>query len=214
MSYMEAKEDNIPIERRGNQTVYYPPCHICETPVLSWNYIRNAKYSCPNCRELLINQKMDMRLDVCMDKQEQRLKRAIDRISKQTDIQKYEYAINWIKNNLGRASWFQSTEEIMVAMELIRRKVKAHHQVRIYNYSIDFILPEYKVALEIDGKLYHGKDRKQYGSIRDEAITDKLGDGWELIRIDTENINMNVTRLLPAIKAVLKRRKKNKEDAL
>ena len=96
-------------------------------------------------------------------------------------------------------------------MELIRRKDKAHHQVKVYNYVVDFVLPEMKVILEIDGKLYHGKEKKQYETIRDELICEKFGEEWELIRIDTENINTNVTRLLSAINAVLRRRKRNKE---
>ena len=99
----------------------------------------------------------------------------------------------------------------MVALELIRLKIKAHHQVKIYNYRIDFILPDYKVALEIDGKLFHGKEKKEYEELRDETIRNKLGDGWEVIHIDTENINMNITRLMPAIRAVLKRRQRVKE---
>ena len=81
----------------------------------------------------------------------------------------------------------------------------------MYNYVVDFVLPEMKVILEIDGKLYHGKEKKQYETIRDELICEKFGEEWELIRIDTENINTNVTRLLPAINAVL--RPANKSQA-
>lgn len=145
------------------------------------------------------------------DKQRECLKRAIKRISNLTDIVKYASAIKWVSNNLGHSGWFQSTEEVMVALELIRLKIKAHHQVKIYNYRIDFILPDYKVALEIDGKLFHGKEKKEYEELRDETIRNKLGDGWEVIHIDTENINMNITRLMPAIRAVLKRRQRVKE---
>lgn len=98
----------------------------------------------------------------------------------------------------------------MVAMELIRKGVKAHHQVKVYNYSVDFVLPDLKVALEIDGKLYHGKDKEKYSEERDMLICDKLGEGWEIIHIDTDNINRNVTKLMVAINAVLRRRKKIK----
>lgn len=57
-------------------------------------------------------------------------------------------------------------------------------------------------------KLFHGKERKEYEELRDDAIRNKLGADWEVIHIDAENINMNITRLMPAIRAVLKRRKK------
>ena len=128
-----------------------------------------------------------------------------------TKISTYTDISRAFQDNIGKSGWFQSTEEVMVTLELIRRKVKAHHQVKVYNYVVDFVLPEMKVILEIDGKLYHGKEKKQYETIRDELICEKFGEEWELIRIDTENINTNVTRLLLAINAVLRRRKRNKE---
>ncbi len=136
-----------------------------------------------------------------------KLQNAVKRISKITDIAHYKDAIRLVEGNLNRTGWYQSTEEIMVALELIRRGVKASHQVKILDYSVDFILPDMKVSLEIDGKIYHGKDRQKYESLRDEVITNKLGEGWEMIRISTDNINKNVTKLIPGINAVLKRKK-------
>ena len=66
-----------------------------------------------------------------------------------------------------------------------------------------------KVILEIDGPIYHGKDKERYQQIRDDAIQRKFGEGWEVIRIKTDCINMNITKLLPGIRAVLEKRKKN-----
>ena len=95
----------------------------------------------------------------------------------------------------------------MVAMELIRRGVKAYHQVKIYEYSVDFVLPDYKVILEVDGSIYHGKDRLKQQDMRDEVVSDKMGDGWQVVRISTDCINMNITKLMLAIKKVLSQRK-------
>lgn len=210
MSYPEAKEDGIHTEIHKGYTWYYPPCKICGAPVPSWNYVRGTPYTCPECRKLLVEGELRQKDEQVLGKKEKRLNRAIKRISKVADIEKYSKAIETVRKNLDRPQWFQSTEEIMTAMELVRRGVKAYHQVKVYDYRVDFVLPDYKVALEIDGELYHGRDREASSRIRDEAIANKFGDGWEVIHIRTENINMNVTRLLPAIKAVLKRRKKNK----
>ena len=44
-------------------------------------------------------------------------------------------------------------------------------------------------------------------SLRDDIITNKLGDGWQMVRISTDNINKNITRLIPAIKSLLKYRR-------
>ncbi|MDE6780978.1 MAG: DUF559 domain-containing protein [Ruminococcus sp.] len=215
MSYYDAIADNIPIEKDNRGfSIYYPPCHICGTSVKSWSYVSGCKYTCHECRtELISNHTADIAKN-SSDKQRECLKRAVKRISHMTDISGYAEAIKRVESHIGKNGWFQSTEEVMVALELIRLKVKTHHQVKIYNYRVDFILPEYKVALEIDGEIYHGKERRHYEEIRDEAICTKLGEGWEIIHIDTKNINMNIRRLMPAVKAVLKRRNKLKGKSL
>lgn len=203
MSYAEAKQDGIPITKdsRGFDQ-YHPPCHICGESINSWNYIRGAVYTCRDCKQLLVEQKLQGDSG-----KEKKLETAIKRISKVADIKKYDKAVSWIRKNIDHKGWFQSTEEIMVAMELIRRGIKAHHQVRIYEYSVDFVLPDYKVILEVDGSIYHGKDKLKQQILRDEVVSDKMGDGWQVVRISTDCINMNVTKLMPAIKKVLNPRK-------
>jgi len=211
MSWREALEDGIPIVKDSSKySCYHPPCHICGAPVYSWSYIRGTQYTCNDCRTELVRQIREEGNAISTDKKKKKLDDAVKRISKVADTTLYEDAISLIKHNLNRSGWYQSTEEIMVALELIHRGVKAHHQVRIFEYWVDFILPDMKVALEIDGKIYHGKDKLEYQSIRDDAIIYKLGEGWEMIRITTDNINKNVTKLIPGIKAVLARRNTQK----
>jgi very-short-patch-repair endonuclease len=207
MSWREAMEDGIPVGRDSRKySCYYPPCHICGAPVYSWSYIRGAQYTCKDCRTELVRQAREEGNAISADKKQKKLEDAVKRISKVTDIAPYKDAIRLVTQNLNRRGWYQSTEEIMVALELIRRGIKAYHQVRIFEYVVDFILPDMKVALEIDGKIYHGKDKLEYQSVRDDVIMYKLGEGWEMIRISTDNINQNVTRLIPGINAVLVRR--------
>ena len=50
MSYYEAKEDNVRIERKNGFTVYLPPCSVCGKPVKSWSYIRGNNYRCADCK--------------------------------------------------------------------------------------------------------------------------------------------------------------------
>ncbi len=56
-----------------------------------------------------------------------------------------------------------------------------------------------KVVLEVDGWIYHSRDRERPQQTRDDVICWRLGDGWQVIHIDTENINKNVTRLMKGI---------------
>ena len=153
---------------------------------------------------------LDRKLNEKVSIKEKRLDSAIQKISKVAKIENYQAGICWVKNNLNHPGWFQSSEEIMTALELIRKGVKAYHQVRVFDYSVDFVLPEMKVALEIDGSIYHDKSKKEKEELRDEIIAEKLGAGYEVIRINAECIDQNITKFVPAIKAVLKRRKGKK----
>lgn len=208
MSWNEALEDGIPVTTdRSYFNLYHPPCQICGAPVKNWAYVRGAHYTCKDCRIKLVRQSREEGGLLSSSKKQRKLETAIKRISKITDIRPYMKAIDLVKKNLERQGWYQSTEEIMVALELIRQGVKANHQVRVFEYRVDFVLPEIKIALEIDGKPYHGKEKLESQSIRDNVITWRLGEDWQMIRITTDNINRNITKLIPAIQGVLTKRR-------
>ena len=208
MSYHEAVADDIPMKKIDGFNWYYPPCRICGASVRSWNYLRGVQYVCCDCRKEVVALEMREKTASTRNEKDRKLNTATKRISKVAALEPYTAAIAWVSENLDRPGWFQSTEEIMVALELISRGVETHHQVSVLNYKVDFILPEWKVALEIDGSIFHGRDRIQGDQMRDDVIAYQLGAGWEVIRISTDNINANITKLIPAIEAVLKRRKK------
>jgi len=210
MSYYEALADNVRIgrDKLGFQA-YYPSCKLCGEEVMSWSYKRNANYRCVACKEDENNTLETLSIDLRKNEKQRKLDTAIKRISKVTDIKNYERAIKCVEKKLGKAGWFQSSEEIMVALELIKRGIKAHHQVKINKYRVDFLLPEEKIVLEVDGSVFHRKDTKSYEHFRDDVITLALGVEWEVIRISTENINKKLTNLYAAIKA-LKKDRQNK----
>lgn len=207
MSYYEAKEDGILISRdkRGNSW-YHPPCRICGQGVPSWSYPRGKEYCCTECRKLLVAEHIS-RSDQ-PDAKEKRFETAVKRIGRVADLSKYEKAIETVRKSLHHKGWFQSTEEIMAAIELIRRGYKINHQVKVFDYKADFVIPELKVILEIDGRPFHGKEREKEEMIRDEVIVMKFGEEWNVIHIQTDNINKNITKLIPAIKSVIRYREK------
>lgn len=206
MGYADAIADNIPVVQEGSRKGYAPPCHVCGESVFSMNYIRGMKYTCPDCKQYLAEAKLNSEAS----NQNKKLDVAVKRIKKVADIEPYKKAINTVQRKLHTPGWFQSTEEIMVALELIRNKVKAFHQVRVFNYSVDFVLPDLKIALEIDGPLHKIHGREKTESIRDEVIVQTLGADFEVIHISTEDINTNVTRLMTAIRTVKKCRQKKR----
>jgi len=209
MSYKDAIEDGILTEKDSNGfDWYYPPCRICGAPVGVWKYIHGAEYTCKGCRESLIAFKNNDKKTTSKSKKEKKLAEAVKRIGKVADIAKYDEAIIKVRNNFDNPLFYQSTEEIMVALELLRKGIVGYHQVCVYNYRVDFVIPQYKVALEIDGVPFHGKEKQNYAQQRDEIIVGKLGNDYEIIHITTSSINTNITRLIPAIKAVLKKRRR------
>jgi len=52
MSYKEALQDGIRIEKCGRQSRYYPRCIFCGTEVKSYNYVQHYNYICSDCRKL------------------------------------------------------------------------------------------------------------------------------------------------------------------
>ena len=175
-------------------------------------YIRGNKYSCKECKlENYLSDKED-RTDNSMESKDRKFDNAVKRIKQHTgDITKYSKAINTIKSYLYRDKWFDSTEEIMVAIELYKRKIKFNHQVKLGRYRVDFILPEEKIILEVDGVLFHTEKTREKEMIRDNLIILNLGVEWEVIRITDTDINKNITRLVPALMKVKEKRKKVRE---
>lgn len=114
---------------------------------------------------------------------------------------------------LSDSTKFNSSDEMIVAMELLKNRVHMKSEYKILRYRVDFLLPEYKVVLEVDGKLHDFKVNKD--SERDIKILNELNkddEGWEVIRIPTKYVRENVKQLMPAIKGVLKERRKVRKE--
>ncbi|MFT8937422.1 hypothetical protein [Liquorilactobacillus sp.] len=109
---------------------------------------------------------------------------------------------------------FQSSDEMMAAIELVRKRVHTKAQFKIRKRRVDFLLPDLKVALEIDGALHRfkiGKDSEREIEIMNNLKKD-FGGNWEVIRIPTDLIEKNLTRLVPAIKALYNKRQKLRKE--
>lgn len=129
--------------------------------------------------------------------------RALDSMERQKiDFYEYEDAIKTIgEYNEENDGKFDSSYEIMAAIVLIQNHYHIKPQAKIQRYQVDFMLPDDKLILEIDGERHNSK--KGYDSVRDEKIRNELGKDWEIIRIPTELIDQNVTKLPKAIEKVL-----------
>lgn len=196
---------------RGGFEVYYPKCRECGSEMMIWSYKSHLKYTCADCR--VKNHLADREKSVCenAETKEKKFVNAVERIKKVSrNLAKYEYAINTIHKKIHTDGWFDSTEEIMVAIELVKNNIKARHQVKFGKYRVDFLLPDEKVVLEIDGHVFHTSKTREKEKLRDNLIIAALGAEWEVIRIIDTDINTNVTCLVRAIKAVKNEREKTR----
>lgn len=136
-------------------------------------------------------------------KRKRTFEHAIDKMERQQiNFAEYEEAIKTIEDyNFKNDGKFDSSEEIMAAIVLIHNHYHIKPQTKIGCYQVDFMLPDDYIILEIDG--IHHKLKKGYDSERDRNIKEKLGDKWQIIRIPTELIDEDVTKLPQAIEKVL-----------
>lgn len=213
MGYVDAVKDGIRIvegnrSSNGNSyfTKYYPRCEVCGNEFCSGNYIRGNRYICKECRakeSVIIKERC---VESSKEEKDKRFERAVDRIRLVSKLAPYKEAIDYVKSSLYDDGSYESTEEIMVALELGKNNVAFRHQVPFGRYRADFVLDSMKVVLEVDGP-FHNESTKGKERIRDGMINLELGGDWEVIRIKTSTINMNITRLMKAINAVLDRRR-------
>jgi very-short-patch-repair endonuclease/endogenous inhibitor of DNA gyrase (YacG/DUF329 family) len=225
MSYQDAIRDNIRISGEMGESYYYPPCSQCGVEVKSWAYNPRFKYTCKECREsnlsMLAEQKKEkerIKAEEARKRKRERsedtakkninmMSRALERISKITDLAKYAKPIEKVQADMDKGEAFDSTEELLVALELTRQGVKYRQQVRFGPYRADFVLDSYKIVMEIDGSAFHTKDTRPREELRDNLILASLGPEWEVLRIKDDVINLRITQLTKAIMKVLQHRK-------
>lgn len=189
---------------------YLHECWYCnEYIVESGPYPKERSFH-EECKERYLIEKEETKTEYIRLKVEVMFERALRTIEKQDygSISEYKEAADAVHELAQRDSnKFASSHEMVAAMELIRNRVKTKVQYPINRRRVDMLLPELKVALEIDGNLHKfriGKD-----SDRDIEIMNYLNEndnGWEVIRIPTIFIEKNITKLVPSIKQLYKER--------
>ena len=118
------------------------------------------------------------------------------------DMSKYvkpvkERVMNGIDN-------FSSMPEVVVAIQMERIGLKYETQKDIAGKKADFVIPEIKIILEIDGELYHTDEDKSF--LRDRQIMAVVGEEWEIVHIHTEEVPMYTWNLREALPFVVTQR--------
>lgn len=105
-------------------------------------------------------------------------------------VQKYLYA---------NPDKFDSADEIVAAVVLIKNGFQIKTQVKIGKYQVDLLIPSLNVVLEIDGIMHK---LKLCESERDRYIEAELGPEWDVLRIGTHHIEKKADKLIEAIHAL------------
>lgn len=163
--------------------------------------VKSRRPYCPTCSE---NKRLEEEKENEMFsrlRSKSMLERAFKMLEQQTsfiNINLYKEAGQAITDYIEKQyTKFDSSHEMVAAMELIRNEVYIVIQPIINNRKADFMLKEEKVILEIDGYMHEHSQVKDYKF--DDEIRDELGLEWEIIRIPTNYIETNVTMLYEAI---------------
>lgn len=161
---------------------------------------------CDKClKELEKKETEERKLYIKLKKREM-FRKAVNLLEKQdTNMYEYREAIEVVRDFLeDNVDKFDSSYEVLTAIILVQNRIYAKMQYKVGPYQVDFLLPDLMVVLEIDGERH--KHRKDYDSVRDKAIKKELGPHWNIIRIDTDNLDKNAKKIPEAINKVLEYR--------
>lgn len=123
------------------------------------------------------------------------------------DVYEYEEAIKAVQDfSEKNPDKFDSAEEMLAAVILIDNEINIGIGKQVGKYTVDILLPDLFVMLEIDGQTHRGK--VYYDNERDKELRVILGGKWEVVRIKTEYIQQNAEMLVEAIKAIYAEKKK------
>lgn len=164
---------------------------------------------CEKCLKEFEQKEVEERKLYIKLKKREMFRKAVNLLEKQhTNMYEYREAIevvqDFIEDNVDK---FDSSYEVLTAIVLVHNRIYSKMQYKVGPYQVDFLLPDLMVVLEIDGERH--KHKKDYDSVRDKYIKKELGPHWEIIRIDTDNLDKNAKKIPEAIDKVLEYRETN-----
>lgn len=165
---------------------------------------------CKECAEKVKNRDNEEMQEYIRLKKRMMFKKALRILESQgTNMYEYREAIDVVEDHLeNNPDKYDSSYEVLAAIVLVYNRIYVKMQYKIGRYQVDFLLPELLVVLEIDGERH--KNRKLYDTKRDIYIQNALGEGWDIIRIKTDYLDMNAKKLPEAIEKVIDYRQEGK----
>lgn len=189
--------------------IYQIPCSKCGRLVGRRALSLKRSYMCEYCKtakkkkwqvvekelserifdELTIQTKAEIKFDKAVQKM----------FEKRDDKEKYNKAIRLAKT---RCELYGSVPEIFVAIELLHQGYKIIPQQKVAKYRLDFVIPDKRVVIEVDGKIFHSDQAKE--AEKDFVVKNNLGAGWRILHIPTDYITKDMMKVAKYFRKVLK----------
>ena len=158
-------------------------------------------YACDECeRKIKLIKKMEM-----VDKAQKELEKQKCRTRNlKSKLDMYAYANSVKERVVNGIDSLSSMPEAVVAIQMDRIKLKYRTQVDIAGKKVDFVIPEIKIILEIDGELYHTDENKAF--LRDRQIMNSVGEEWEIVHINAQEVPLYTWNLRESLPFVVSER--------
>lgn len=181
-------------------------CWYCEKEI---PYEESGKRAyCHECKKIVQDEHEKLINEYLKNKALIMYENAITKMEEQKINMHYYYeACGVVKERILKdCNTFDSALEIMACIELINNEIKVKPQVEFGKYKVDFLLPDLKIVLEIDGYWHNSSKVMLRDAKRDVEILNELGSGWEIIRVKTSQIEKRLAYLVDDIKKIHKER--------
>ena len=172
-------------------------CLFCATVL---DETRNGKYICEECESKMKLLKQISKVDTAKEKIEKAVKRYL-RKNESYDLERNKIATKILKENFV----FNSADEACFALQLEKEGIRYYPNYKIGNYNVDFLLPNMKKIIEIDGELYHTNENKDF--LRERSIMSSVGEEYEILRIPASYVpNYIIKNLREIIEFIVDKR--------
>lgn len=177
-------------------------CWKCGKPIPKDEYLGQTRRYCEKCYGEYAEEYKPITVQYAILKNRVMFERAM-RIMEQacSDMTKYKkYALAVMKHARDNPEQYRSADEMIAAVVLLEAGYDIHMNYAVGHYKVDILVPELKIAFEVDGE-WHKRKKAQDGK-RDVEIRAKLGKAWEIIRIPTKYIEEKPEKIPEALKTM------------
>lgn len=166
------------------------------------------RHYCKPCLEQERADQERMKREYVILKKKLMFERALTIIEKSgTNIYDYREEIDTIEEFINeKPDKFDTAHEMVVAIMLLANRINMKIQHRVDSYTVDFLLPDERIVLEVDGGIHATNAYRD--NTRDIRLREVLGNEWEVVRIGNEYVEQNPEFVLEAMMAI----KREKQD--